>query len=136
MSGKHFTEGNEKIVARLVRDLFIIPRDKRSSCIVCGKHKFITHGHHVYPVSELAKLICAAELTFKQIAKIPVKYTWLCPNHHALFHLMSKSTRKDLDIIEDIGQEEYRSLEILFDLYAENSREITDYIMAVWNDSE
>lgn len=126
-------KGDEKFVARLIREVFIIPRNKKSECAVCGKYKSIAHAHHVYPVSKLAKLVCQAELTISQLEGLPVKYVWVCPNHHALFHVISdpRSSREGLAVIEDIGIEEYRTLKVLFDLLEENSKEIMDYIIKV-----
>ena len=79
---------DKQFLKRLIRELFVIPRAP-DPCFVCGKYRHLCHAHHVIPVSQMAAL-CVSRVTFKELEKIPVRYIWLCPTHHALFHFIDR----------------------------------------------
>lgn len=101
---------------RFIRDVFTIPRN-RKPCVVCGKYASITEAHHVIPVHQLARLCKSVSVPLDQMCNLPIRYIWLCPNHHVLFHRIGSSRIKNVEtIVEDIGLAEYRSLEIIWQM--------------------
>ncbi len=55
---------------------------RRTPCHVCGRFRDITHAHHVVP------LAAQYDRGFKRPDH---EHVWLCPNHHAILHLLIPS---------------------------------------------
>lgn len=80
----------------------------RQNCIICGKYRYLSHAHHVYPLAE----------QYDQGVRIPdQRHVWLCPNHHAMVHLLldgepDRQTlgRKAANAIEDLDKDELRKV--------------------------
>jgi hypothetical protein len=49
----------------------------RAPCIVCGKHRAITHAHHLIPL---------AQQYDRGFGEPNHRHVWLCPNHHVVVH--------------------------------------------------
>ena len=80
---------NKKLLKRVARRIRqITPRDEKQPCYVCGKYKQIAHLHHPFPVEDLTLFVLFYDL-YSSPLYIPV--VWLCPNHHALYHLVEGS---------------------------------------------
>lgn len=92
---------NEK--TRLIRLLRASTKrgDYRPNCFVCNKHYCITELHHLIPVSVIADMIIASQ---KPVKEVFMPTVWLCPNHHALWHLVEKK------YVTDLGFEAFESL--------------------------
>jgi hypothetical protein len=86
----------------------------RNPCFICGKWQSITHCHHVVGVGELAKW-CEENNVTTDI--IPVKFVWLCPNHHEWLHRMSDAKAKNParagELVADITDAEWERYELL-----------------------
>lgn len=105
---------------------------ERQPCAVCGKYKSITEVHHIIPASKLADIFIEHNVNIDILMKLDVLLIWLCPNHHALFHAIENLTSKSaLLLIEDVGIEEYQSLEPLFTLQSENLKSVYAIILGV-----
>lgn len=120
--------------AKIIRAIFQ-PSTERESCAVCDKYKSITEAHHVIPVAEMATLCHKAKVLAYRLEKLPVYFMWLCPNHHALFHLLSgmkgksKSQAEHLAIIHDIGIEEHKAMKTVFDWYSKGHSEFRKFLL-------
>lgn len=117
-----------RFVASLIRSVFIIPRDQQP-CAVCERYACITEAHHVIPVKQLAKMCVQAGVTIDQLERLPVRYIWLCPNHHALFHYIESRRHRTKTLLECIDGEELHSLKIMWDL--QNWDEVRKFLSEV-----
>ena len=55
---------------------------ERAACYVCGKYPYLTHAHHIYPLAQ----------QYDDGLRTPQgDHVWLCPNHHAMVHLVLDS---------------------------------------------
>lgn len=61
--------------------------DKGHPCFACGKHPYITHLHHVIPLTEVADLF-----NDHLVEKISIPTVWLCPNCHTYVHWILNNT--------------------------------------------
>jgi hypothetical protein len=81
---------------------------QRQNCYVCGKFGFITHAHHTVPLSE----------QFERKFKAPFhEHAWLCPNHHAILHVLINPAKDTLAlghrafrVIDDLEREELKTM--------------------------
>ena len=81
-----------------------VKRSEQQPCFVCGKHKSITHAHHVLPLNE-----CVAYMDLLDTSTIECPIIWLCPNCHSYYHkIFSKHFSMDNYwlAIEEIGKEQ------------------------------
>lgn len=81
----------KKWIAKSIRRL--TQRTDKAPCYICGQHKLITELHHLTPVGEMAEYLAYAVLSQKPQYEIRIATVWLCPNHHAIWHLMSKANQ-------------------------------------------
>lgn len=51
----------------------------RADCVVCGKYRYLTHAHHLYPLGQQYE---------DGVMGVDQSHVWLCPNHHAVVHLL------------------------------------------------
>lgn len=59
---------------------------ERRPCAVCGKLALVSHAHHIVPLSDQYD---------RGFDRPDHSHEWLCPNHHALVHLLL-THREDL----------------------------------------
>lgn len=110
--------------SRLIRDLFPPPKQKEP-CWVCGKYKSISHAHHVIPVSEIARLCAGANIPLSLLPQLPIRYIWLCPNHHAIFHAINnQNTWKECAC--DIDVDEFSEMKPVWDI--QNWDELSEFL--------
>lgn len=94
----------------------ITSRKEQEACFVCDKYKAITHLHHVVPVNEMAAFIIKHDLFD---VPVPLPTIWLCPNHHAILHLLTRritsyedaAAKRQTDICNSITVEEWKRYE-------------------------
>lgn len=108
----------------LIRLMYSKPVDSRQPCLICGKYQAITHMHHVIPVSQMSKSLEKLNPDAKYLtANLKIRYVWLCPNHHALFHKFNGRDGNELwgdarlELIEEIGWDEYKTMQVVFNIY-------------------
>lgn len=83
-------------------------RKERQSCYVCGNHIAITELHHLISVVDIAKYFLRTEDTTH-----PMPVVWLCPNHHAYWHLLETSQRSMRRLLlSALGDESSKFLEL------------------------
>lgn len=118
---------DRKTISRLIRELFAVTEPPQP-CLVCGKYRHVCHAHHVIPVHQMARLCARKGVALRDFARLPVRFIWLCPTHHALFHLLDRphSDARGQEIIEDLGIEEYRALKVIW--AAQNWQEFDDFL--------
>lgn len=95
---------------------------RRTDCHVCGKWRDIAHAHHVVPL--------AAQ--YDRGFGVPDhQHVWLCPNHHAVLHLMippdretdpMKIGRRTAGPILEMSHEE---LERMLELLKQSGRDVS-----------
>jgi hypothetical protein len=71
----------KKIIAGEIRSAF--KPGKKKPCVVCGKYRAISEAHHLIPVHEQVDF--CIEHGIKWLV-LPVRFVWLCPTHHTIFH--------------------------------------------------
>jgi hypothetical protein len=105
---------SHQAMASLIRQAFPAPQE-RQACAVCGKYASITQAHHAIPVYQIADLCVEQSATLEQIERLPIRFVWLCPTHHVLFHAVydTRSTDRHMEIMHDIGLDEWRQLAAL-----------------------
>lgn len=59
---------------------------ERGDCAVCRKYRYLTHAHHLYPLGQQYE---------DGVMAVDQSYVWLCPNHHAMVHLLLNSRELD-----------------------------------------
>lgn len=76
----------------------------RDNCAVCAKYSYLTHAHHLYPLAQQYE---------DGVMAVDQRYVWLCPNHHALVHLLiSRNELKSLQMgrpasfVDDLDDDE------------------------------
>ena len=70
-------------------------------CEVCGKHKEITHLHHVVNLKDCTIL-------FNVVDYVNTPVVFLCPNCHAYIHQMQKGIF--YNALLNVSEEEYKKL--------------------------
>lgn len=103
---------------RLLRDAWIaVARSEfrasaRESCCVCGKHRAITHAHHIVPLNWQYRI---------GIDNAYHSHVWLCPNHHTILHAfldgdeVSKETSTAIHLLADTSKVEREKLLHLYE---------------------
>ena len=83
--------------------------EDQEPCCVCGKHRSITHQHHVITLKKCAKIFNTIS-----IDKINAPLVWLCPNCHAYVHKLLKydfiSVLREARIYQSISGDEFETL--------------------------
>lgn len=85
----------------------ITPKSERQDCFVCGRFKCVAQQHHLLPVSEMADFVMKHSLFDTQLY-IPT--VWLCPNHHAIWHIISRQHMDDrtLEAFQSLAEDEIK----------------------------
>src|SRR5690242_19170838 len=96
---------DKKLVKRIAKRIRqITPRGEKQHCYVCGRYKYIAHLHHPFAVEDLTLFVLFYGL-YDMPLYIPT--VWLCPNHHAIYHLVHNSGGNlDREVLADISRDE------------------------------
>ena len=82
---------------------------KRQPCYICGEHEAISQCHHLISVREIEAAIRRSN-NWNQ----PMPLVWLCPNHHAYWHLLERASKQQrLRLFREWGDESAAFLELL-----------------------
>jgi hypothetical protein len=77
--------------------------EEREPCFVCGKHKLITHSHHIMPLEQCAKWMNIG------VENVRIPTIWLCPTCHAYIHYLMR-TNSFYKVIGEVKEEEYKRM--------------------------
>lgn len=77
---------------------------ERQPCFVCGTHRHISESHHIV---ELAQQYDLGYLNPNQ------DFIWLCPNHHAIVHLLISERYKPWTVPDSTEEEIFAYYTIL-----------------------
>lgn len=95
---KIYGKAREKVI-RDLRNEASKRRTERRCCWVCWKHEKITEVHHVISVEETADLILS-----EGYKNYPILTVWLCPNHHAYWHLLERASADEIpELFRELG---------------------------------
>ena len=95
----------ENITAKLLRSHETrTSKEEQKDCKICGKHKEITHLHHVLPLKDAAKW-----LNLGYLEEINISCVWLCPNCHSYIDKIMKGHNMYL-AIKVFSDDEYKNL--------------------------
>lgn len=67
---------------------------EKQHCFICHRYQSITEIHHLFPVGELVQLLTTYPSIATEILN-SIHLAWLCPNHHAIYHLVATSKQKE-----------------------------------------
>lgn len=87
----------------------------KECCCVCGKYKYISEAHHIYPLS----------IQVLNGVKKPIQdFVWLCPTHHKIIHMViSKGSIFNFididDLVSDFNETEINIISELNRLFLE-----------------
>lgn len=99
---------------------------EKEACAVCGLHKEISEFHHLVTVAELTQLIIDHGLTSVRVVGF-----WLCPNHHAMFHVLNSSdTKRSAALYTELNAVERTAFKEIFTYREQVLREIFEGIYA------
>lgn len=84
-------EGLKRGIARQLRN--VTSRRDRCACYVCGRHAAVSQLHHLTPIGELSESV-SYQLLERETVTVRVVTVWLCPTHHAYWHLLRKEGQK------------------------------------------
>jgi hypothetical protein len=90
-----------KYVTKRIRQ--VTPRGEKQPCYVCGKYRHIAHLHHPFPVEDIMLFVLFYGL---YDAPLYIPTVWLCPNHHALYHLVQDTQGMSKEALEGVGHDE------------------------------
>lgn len=97
---KKVNYANPSVAAKFIRQDLKFRRTKQD-CFICGKFRILTHAHHIPQVNELANLLYGFKVWH---GLVTMRIIWLCPNHHAVSHMIHNHSIKDADRVAVIKQ--------------------------------
>lgn len=87
---------------------------KRAPCFVCKRYGAIAHRHHLIPVSTMARRLVKENIDpMEMLNGLQVMQIFLCPNHHALLHLLHKGGKYTEQVIMECSPREFDVLDLL-----------------------
>ena len=88
-------------------------------CEICGKHKDITHLHHVISLKDCTMLLHVVDF-------IDIPVVFLCPNCHAYIHKMQKGIFYSAML--NMPHDEYQKLLNIFNMREKVMNEILSQV--------
>ena len=121
---------SKKRMTELIRQYHLKP-DVKFPCAVCGKYRAISEAHHIIPVYQLAELCSDHGVDALTVAFVPVRFVWLCPNHHAMFHKIEggETDEGKADLLSELDSEEKERFSRLWDV--QNTNEVFAFLERV-----